>query len=254
MLSKEAFEKQKNERLEKVFYTSYGTPYKIIEYRKATDVTVKFMDEYGYIKNTSYGECEKRYVTNPYDRTVCGIGYRGVTSDGIVPGGKLYPREFRLWHSMMARCYNSKYHEQEPTYKECYVCDRWLCFANFLEDLPFIDGYDKWYNNTDKKMALDKDVKIKGNKIYSIDTCMFISSDYNVAESNQRNKSKAILMINLETNEKIMLEKMKDAFPYLGCGNEGYGYINKCINGERKSYKGYTFKTAEDMTDVAITD
>lgn len=254
MLSKEAFEKQKNERLGQVFYTSYGTPYKIIGYRKATDVTVKFMDEYGYIKNTSYGECGKKYVTNPYDRTVYGIGYKGVTSDGIVPVRKLYLRESQLWSSMMTRCYNSKYHEKEPTYKECYVCDRWLCFANFLEDLPLIDGYNEWYNNPNERIALDKDMKIKGNKMYSIDTCMFVSSGDNIIESNQRNKSKAILMINLETNEEIMLEKIKDAFPYLGCGKEGYGYINKCINGEKKSYKGYAFKTAEDMTDVAITD
>lgn len=250
MLSKE----QKDERMEKIFYTSCGTPYKIIEYRKSTDVTVKFMDEYGYTKNTSYGECEKNYVTNPYDRTIYGIGYQGVTSVGIVPGSKLYPREYRLWHSMMTRCYSPKYHEKEPTYKECNVCDRWLCFANFLEDLPLIEGYQLWNDNPGSGVSLDKDMKIKNNKIYSIETCIFISRNDNITESNQRNKSKAILMINLETKEEIRLNKIKDAFIYLECGKKGYNHIRECLNGDKESYMGYAFKTVDDITDVAITD
>ena len=57
-------------------------------------------------------------------------------------------------------------------------------------------------------------------------------------------------MINLETKEEIRLDKIKDAFIYLGCGKEGYGHIRKCINGDKESYMGYAF----NITDVAITD
>lgn len=151
---------------------------------------------------------------------------------------------------MMTRCYSPKYHEKEPTYKECNVCDRWLCFANFLEDLPLIEGYQLWNNNPGSGVSLDKDMKIKNNKTYSIETCIFVSRKDNVIEGNQRNKSKAILMLNLETKEEIRLDKIKDAFIYLGCGKEGYGHIRKCINGDKESYMGYAFK----ITDVAITD
>ena len=34
-------------------------------------------------------------------------------------------RKYSLWHSMLCRCYDEKYHKKYPTYKNCYVCDRW---------------------------------------------------------------------------------------------------------------------------------
>ena len=79
--------------------------------------------------------------------SVYGVGILGTFKDGSKPRtkdkyGKLI-REYILWHNMLRRCYSDKYHEKRPTYKDCTVCNRWLVFANFLEDLPLIEGKKK---------------------------------------------------------------------------------------------------------------
>lgn len=75
---------------------------------------------------------------------------------------------------MLRRCYSDKYKKQFPTYKTCIACDEWLNFQNFAE----------WYNQNfytvkNENMHLDKDILVKGNKIYSPETCIFVPSRIN---------------------------------------------------------------------------
>ena len=93
----------------------------------------------------------------------------------------IYSKLYSIWKSMKSRCYN----ENDTSYKDyggkgVTICDRWLTFDNFIEDIDSIDGfdYDKWMNG---ELHLDKDVKQKNvnNKIYSKDTCMFITPKEN---------------------------------------------------------------------------
>lgn len=74
-------------------------------------------------------------------------------------------RAYVHWKSMMLRCYSEKSLNRLPTYRECYVCNEWLTFSNFKKwfDKNYIEGY-----------SLDKDIIIKGNKIYSPETCCFV--------------------------------------------------------------------------------
>ena len=95
-------------------------------------------------------------------------------------------RIYDLWHGMLRRCYDEKYHEKYPTYKDCYVCDRWLILYNFIEDLPKIDGYELWLNNPNKHISLDKDIKSNGNnKCYCLEQCVFVSNSDNTIQSNK---------------------------------------------------------------------
>ena len=77
---------------------------------------------------------------------------------------------YKKWSRMLARCYDSKYHEKYPTYIKCEVCDEWKKLSRFKEwfDKNYIDGYE-----------LDKDILIKGNKLYSPDTCCFVPREIN---------------------------------------------------------------------------
>ena len=52
---------------------------------------------------------------------------------------------------MITRCYSKKYHEKEPTYKECYVCDKWLKLSGFVEEISKIPNYNKWVDGFYKK-------------------------------------------------------------------------------------------------------
>lgn len=74
------------------------------------------------------------------------------------------------WTSMLCRCYSEKHHEAHPSYKGCSVCDEWLFFSNFKAWMETQDWQGK---------HLDKDLLVNGNKIYSPETCVFISGMIN---------------------------------------------------------------------------
>lgn len=78
---------------------------------------------------------------------------------------------------MLERCYDQKYHQKEPTYIGCSVCGEWKYFSNFKRwfDENYIEGYQ-----------LDKDILVKGNKIYSPETCCFVPQEINYLLINRR--------------------------------------------------------------------
>lgn len=244
MLSKQEFEKMKKERMACEYHNTYGTPFKIIEYNSAKDVTIMFLDEYKVIKKVTYRQCEKGCVKNPYDKKIEGIGCHGIIREtGEEPTEKTYPREYKVWKAMFVRCYNKKYQEKEPSYKLCSVCERWHNFSNFLEDLPKIKNYKLWENNPNSGVSLDKDSIIKDNKIYSLETCCFLLREDNVAEGNRRTKSIPIRAKNIVTGEEIIFSKKKEMCDFFNIKN--YNVINKCLRKEKASYRGFTFEYIE---------
>lgn len=77
---------------------------------------------------------------------------------------------YNKWRGMLERCYSKKCEVKHPTYKECTVCKEWLLFSTFK----------KWMITKDwEGRQLDKDVLLNGNKIYSPETCVFISGKVN---------------------------------------------------------------------------
>jgi hypothetical protein len=83
--------------------------------------------------------------------------------------------EYVCWNDMLKRCYSPKYQAKYPTYKGCTVCDDWLYFQTFAA----------WYNEHYYEIPLlgksqiDKDILIKGNKVYSPNTCVFVPGSIN---------------------------------------------------------------------------
>lgn len=73
---------------------------------------------------------------------------------------------YRAWAGMLGRCYSSKAQERNPTYKGCSVSEEWLRFSNFRA----------WMESQDfEGKQLDKDLLLEGNKVYSKETCVFVS-------------------------------------------------------------------------------
>lgn len=77
---------------------------------------------------------------------------------------------YRSWSHMLERGYSEKYKIKKPTYSDVSVCDEWKYFSNFKEWMKSQDWEGK---------QLDKDILLKGNKIYSPDGCSFLPSDVN---------------------------------------------------------------------------
>jgi hypothetical protein len=85
--------------------------------------------------------------------------------------GKQVPCKYhQTWRSMLNRCYNFKYQAKRPTYIGCTVTKEWLTFSNFKAWMETQDFEDK---------QLDKDILVQGNKIYSPDTCIFVTDTIN---------------------------------------------------------------------------
>ena len=77
---------------------------------------------------------------------------------------------YRAWVGMLKRCYSAKFQETHTTYKGCSVSEEWLTFSVFKS----------WMEKQDwEGMQLDKDLLLEGNKVYSAETCVFVSSSVN---------------------------------------------------------------------------
>ena len=99
--------------------------------------------------------------------SVCGIGYLGGNLELKTSyNGKKCPIYY-AWVRMFERCYSKKFHRINPTYIGCTVSDEFKDYSKWRE----------WYDNYQYKYdgwQLDKDLLIKGNKTYSIETCVFL--------------------------------------------------------------------------------
>ncbi len=71
---------------------------------------------------------------------------------------------------MLMRCYSEKYQAKAPTYAGCTVCDEWLMFSNFKGWMQT----QNWLG-----LHLDKDILIRGNKIYRPEACAFVTLETN---------------------------------------------------------------------------
>lgn len=74
------------------------------------------------------------------------------------------------WNGMLYRCYSKKFHLKQPSYASCSTVEEWHRFTSFRTWMEKQDWEGK---------ELDKDLLIRGNKIYGPDTCLFISKSVN---------------------------------------------------------------------------
>lgn len=130
--------------------------------------------EYNWTKyNSGYKEFKNGTLKCLYEKRVFNIGYLGEGRYNASINGKC-TKYYDIWHRMLQRCYDPKYIEKRPTYKGCKVDDSWLNFQVFAE---WVDG--NYYEVEGQRMALDKDILCKGNKIYSPDNCVFVPTRIN---------------------------------------------------------------------------
>lgn len=87
-------------------------------------------------------------------------------------GGK-HTKEYSLWTNMLERCYNEKFHINQPTYVGCKVSDNFKQYSYFHEWCQTQIGFG------DCDFSLDKDLIYKGNKEYNENNCVFIPLEIN---------------------------------------------------------------------------
>ena len=172
-------DRRKMERLGETNTNKYGSKMTIVEYNHARDIVVEF--ESGNKVRTEYKHFKNKSVKSVYDKSVYSIGYIGegyykIRENGIVT------RRYETWKGMLERCYDSKLHMKFPLYIGCTVVEEWHNFQNFAK---WYD--DNYYGIEGHQMNLDKDILVKGNKIYSPNTCVFVPKFINNLFTNRKN-------------------------------------------------------------------
>lgn len=141
-----------------IITTKNGDIIEIVDYQNYDNIYIKFQN--GFIKKTT--------------------GYRiltatpkpNYTSDQIA---KVNNRKaYKCWEKILNRAkYNTKAHNK-MAYADVSICDEWLDYSNF----------EKWYEENyyeidGERMDIDKDILVKGNRVYSSETCIFAPQTIN---------------------------------------------------------------------------
>lgn len=154
------------DRTGEISKNSFGSIMTITKYKGINNIEVTF--ENGFSTFCRYAEFKSGKIYNPLDKTNYNVGYFGI--------GKYNAsyRSYFIWKDMFKRCYDLKYLAKFNTYIGCCVCNEWYNYQVFA----------KWYEENYYELngeitQLDKDILIKGNKIYSPKTCCFIPHEIN---------------------------------------------------------------------------
>lgn len=179
-----------------------GCLMKIIQYNNANDIMIEFQDKYNKTVHTSYKNFIKGNVKNSFYPMVLGVGILGNKYPSKNNGKHL--KEYKTWNSMLRRCFDEKYKTNEPSYENVICCKDWLNYENFYEWIHSQTNFDKWQNNS--WWQIDKDILVKGNKIYSPDTCCLVPINVNELFTNRANHRGDFpigVSINKKTNKYI---------------------------------------------------
>lgn len=153
------------DRVGETWKTNQGYQVTIIECFGANNCTILFLNGF-ILKKVNYRHIKEGRVKNPYHLSVLGIGYEGSGDYS----SKINRVAHKCWRNIITRCYHEKSRYKNPTYKDVEVCEEWHNFQNFAE----------WHSqNYSEGFELDKDILVKGSKIYSDKTCTFVPREIN---------------------------------------------------------------------------
>ena len=152
----------------------------------------------------------------------------------IVNGRAVRCPYYNKWRHMIERCYSLKYQEKHPTYKGCKVCDEWLVFSSFKLWMKS----QQWKGN-----ELDKDILLENNKLYSPETCIFVSSSINkLLNRNSAIRGRYPIGVCLDKNKRIIAQcKVDGKMVYLG--------VHETKELAHETYKNFKYKIIKSIAD-----
>jgi len=207
--------------VDSVFPTNKNGKLKIINVADSYNIDVEFLGT-GYKTTARAGHIRDGIVKDYLLRSVHGVGFIGIGANHAKVNGKI-SIAYETWRHMLERCYSPQMLKKNPTYIGCSVCSEWHDFQVFCE--WFYDNYIEGYH-------LDKDIKVSGNKVYSKDTCLFVSARDNIVKANAKFTS-----LKNPSGEVVSIYNLTDF-----CRSNGLsqGCIYFVISGKYKAHKGWT--------------
>ena len=257
-------EKQHKDRLHQINFDNQGNKMEIISYRNSRDIDVMFEDKW-LIKNCTYGNFLNKNIKNYLKPTIFDKGYYGTHNSN--------EREYSysIWFRMMERCYSKdkKIRDKHSYYNDVSVCEEWF---NYQE-------YKNWYLQNiwtnELVLQVDKDILIKGSKIYSPNNCIMVDSKINnLFIKSNKTRGELPIGVSFDSNNfnryRAYISKMKDGknkqihLGYFNNPTDAFyayktakeNYIKEVADEYRKKYSNFPNKLYEAMYnyEVEITD
>ena len=154
----------------KVCKSKSSGDFKVLKYNDYYEVEIQFLKT-GYETAVRLDSIKSGSVKDPHLPSVFGVGILGTKYPSKINSRNT--KEYDLWYSMLRRCYSDNSKKKRPTYEGCKVSDKFKSYEYFYEwchsQIGF--GNEGWH--------LDKDLLVKGNKVYNEDSCIFLPQEVN---------------------------------------------------------------------------
>ena len=230
----------------KVCKSKSSGDFKIVKYNDAKNVEIQFINtgfemfaRLGDIRN---GEVKDRYLPSVYDIGIIGAKYP-------VSEGGIDTKEYTLWCNMLKRCYSDTYQKKRPTYEGCE------CSENFKSYEYFYEWCHKQVGFGECGFQLDKDLLVKGNKVYSENTCVFIPTEINsvlIKCTATRGKNLIGVCWNKKSKAFVaMVSRSKSGSEYLGLFNTEIEAFNAYKQAKENYIKELANKWKDQIDDRA---
>ncbi len=147
------------------------------------------------------------------------------TKHGHSANGKESPT-YQSWRHMKERCQNPN-HPQFKDYggRGIIICNRWMNFVNFLEDM----------GEKPEGLTLDR---IDNDGDYEPGNCRWATWKEQI--QNRRDRKDQYFFIAM--NEQGTMIASNNQHEFARQHGLNWRHINDCLNGKRKSHKGWRFK------------
>ena len=199
----------------KVYKSKSSGDFKILKYNDSRNVVIQFLKT-RYETVTRLDHIRNGEIKDPYSPSVFDVGIVGTNYPATVNGR--ITKEYNRWHSMLERCYSTIFKKKCPTYEGCEVSDNFKSYEYFYEWCQKQIGFNNEGNGN--PFHLDKDLLIKGNKVYSEDSCVFLPQEINKILT-KRTTSRGEYLIGIYWSKthkafKAQVGKNKGGREYLG--------------------------------------
>lgn len=205
-----------------------GGSFVITDYYDRNCVAIEFLDTKS-VKFISMKQIREGYVKDVFAPSVQGVGIFGDKYPAYYKdddGKRLPYYEYTLWSNMLQRCYNNKFSEKRKSYDGCVTSENFNYYPYFKEWCNKQVGFN-CVDDKGKPFSLDKDILVKGNKVYSENNCCFVPSEINVAFT-KSNATRGEYPIGVSWNK----------------GRKSF-VAQVCLSSHNQTHLGY-FKTVEE--------
>ena len=202
--------------------------FKILKYNDNRNVDIQFINT-GFETTVQLVRVKSGEIKDPYMPSVFGIGVLGAKYPSRVNG--VLTKEYVLWQSMLQRCYSdtdvcSAFKKKNPTYEGCKVSENFKSYEYFYEWCHKQIGFDN------EGWQLDKDLLVKGNKVYSEDYCVFIPKNINLLlVKSEASRGEHLIGVSWCKRDKV--------FRAMVCKNKGKPKSLGCFNTELEAFNAY---------------